>query len=199
MMIDVNFTSANAQSQSEQLRILLSRAFRLRYLRLRRPPLNPLNCTPRLDPSRCKTEAHPFPLRSSHFRSSNLYLSNLTHLELRGLSVHPFLLSHFPQLTHLKLSLAEQYDGYPAVEALNVIAAIRGCNLVAFEIGLHVTTSEHERLDVLRACVAAWPNISTLYLFSLDQDGYVATLSDHPPRLEVSCFTLIPEIYLYLY
>ncbi|KAG9081002.1 hypothetical protein FRC07_014700, partial [Ceratobasidium sp. 392] len=169
-VIDTKFTLAESQSQNEQLRQLLGQAPRLRYLAIRRPAPDPLEFTPRYEPSRSKTAAHPFPLRSSHFQPSNsAYLASLTHLELSGLSIHPFLFARFPRLTHLKLSLAGQRDAYLATDALNVISAAKGCKLIGFEIGLHIGTQPHERLNVVKACVAAWPNLEILNLFSADE------------------------------
>lgn len=196
MIIDVNFTSPSGQAQSEQLRLLLTRAPRVRYLSLRRPPPNPLDCVPRWEPSRSKTAAHPFPLRSSHFHSFPAYLSNITHLELGGLSINPLLLSHFPRLTHLKLSLADQRDAYLPTEALSVVAAARRCNLVAFEIGIFIGIAQRERLDIVRSCVAAWPGLKILHLFSVDQEGRVPSIAAHWARPEVSYFKLDPELYL---
>ncbi|KAF8601818.1 hypothetical protein BDV93DRAFT_607930 [Ceratobasidium sp. AG-I] len=194
MIMDVNFTTSSGQAQSEQLRLLLSRTPRLRYLSLHRPPLDPLDCVPRWEPSRSKTASHPFPLRSSHFHPSAAYLSNVTHLDLGGLSIHPFLLSRFPQLTHLKLSLAERHDAYLPTEALSVIAAGKGCNLVAFEIGLHIGATQKERLDVVRACVTTWPGLHTLNLFSVDQEGRIPSLATYSPRAEEELAKSILEL-----
>ncbi|KAG9081004.1 hypothetical protein FRC07_014699, partial [Ceratobasidium sp. 392] len=169
-IINTKFTLAESQSQSEQLRQLLGQAPRLRYLAIRRPAPDPLEFTPRYEPSRSKTAAHPFPLRSSHFQPYNsAYLANLTHFELSGLSIHPFLFARFLRLTHLKLSLAGQRDAYLATDALNIVSAAKGCKLIGFEIGLHIGTQPHERLNVVKACVAAWPNLEILNLFSADE------------------------------
>ncbi|KAG8722364.1 hypothetical protein FRC08_003315 [Ceratobasidium sp. 394] len=187
-IIDTKFTLAQSQPQSEQLRQLICRAPRLRYLSLRRPAPDPLEFTPRYEPSRSKTAAHPFPLRSSHFQNTSRYLGNLTHLELCGLSMHPFLFSRFPNLTHLKLSLAGQRDAYLATDALNIVAAARGCKLVGFEIGLHVGIEPRERLSVVKACIAAWPNLETLNLLSAENNK-IPSLFDRWQKPE----TLVPS------
>ncbi|KAG8793062.1 hypothetical protein FRC12_003995 [Ceratobasidium sp. 428] len=183
-IIDVNFTVAKSQDHSEQLRELLSRTPRLRYLSVRRPAPDPLDFTPRYEPSRSKTAIHPFPLRSSHFQPLNAtYLANLTHLDLSGISIHPFLFTRFPRLTHIKLSLVNQRDAYLATDALNIIAAAKGCRLIGFEIGLHVGIQPHERLNVVKACITAWPSLETLNLFST-HGGKVPSLFDRWQRPE---------------
>ncbi|KAG8742159.1 hypothetical protein FRC10_001967 [Ceratobasidium sp. 414] len=187
-IIDAKFTLAQSQPQTEQLRQLLCKAPRLRYLSIRRPAPDPLEFTPRYEPSRSKTAAHPFPLRSSHFQNASKYLDNLTHLELCGISIHPFLFSRFPRLTHLKLSLAGQRDAYLATDALGIVSAAKGCNLTAFEIGLHVGTETRERLNVVKACIAAWPSLETLSLFSTE-NAQVPSLFDRWQKPE----TLVPS------
>ncbi|CEL59943.1 hypothetical protein RSOLAG1IB_09227 [Rhizoctonia solani AG-1 IB] len=125
LIANVKFSQAaeEAPVQSEQLRRLLSGTPRLRYLVLRRPPLSVENQeTPiRWEPTRSKTSAHPFPLRSSHFQRGTSYLSNVTHLELSDLSIHPMILPRFPNLTHLKLSFCGHQDAYLPSEVLNII------------------------------------------------------------------------------
>jgi hypothetical protein len=176
--INVQFTLAESQTHSEQLRRLLSRTPRLRYLSIRRPAPDPLDCVPRYEPSRSKTASHPFPLRSSHFQQHpGPYLDNLTHLDLRGLSIHPFLFSRLPGLTHLKLSLADRRDAYLATDALNIVSAAKGCKMIGFEIGLHVGAQPRERLDVIKACVDAWPGLQILNLLSAE-GGRIPVLMD---------------------
>ncbi|KAG9086580.1 hypothetical protein FRC06_003022 [Ceratobasidium sp. 370] len=171
VIIEVNFTLADSQRQSEQLRRFLSRATHIRYLCIRRPALNqdpPAVAPHRGEMQRPKSATHPFPLRAVHFQHKGSYLGNLTHLELSGLTIHPFIFAHLPQLTHLKLSLAEQYDVYSTTNALEVIPAARVCKLVGFEIGgLYITMDNAERLRVVDACVSAWPDLEILNLFSL--------------------------------
>ncbi|QRW07108.1 hypothetical protein RhiLY_06107 [Ceratobasidium sp. AG-Ba] len=167
-VVDVKFTLAESQKQSDQLRQLLFQAPRLRYLSLRRPVPDPLDCSPRFEPSRSKTSAHPFPLRSSHFQAPGLYLKQLTHLELVGLSIHPLIFAKLPCLTHLKLTLSGQQDAYLATDALNIIAFAKNCKITGFEMSLHVGLVARERLSVAKACVAAWPNLRTLNLLSTE-------------------------------
>ncbi|KAH7338424.1 hypothetical protein B0J17DRAFT_662471, partial [Rhizoctonia solani] len=182
-LINVKFITGDVRAQSEQseqLRCLLARAPRLRYLALRRPPLlTEKQETPtRWEPTRSKTSAHPFPLRTSHFTAGGSYLSNLTHLDLTDLSIHPMIFSRLPNLTHLKLSLTGHQDAYLPSEVLNIITFAKACKLVAFEVGMHALVEQRERLNVVRACVGAWPSLKTLNLVSADSEGKVLSLGD---------------------
>ncbi|KAG8793063.1 hypothetical protein FRC12_003996 [Ceratobasidium sp. 428] len=176
--INAKFTIAESQRQTEQLRQFLIQAPRLRYLCIRRPALdsNPNHNFPLYlrDLQRLKSTKNPFPLRSAHFQhpASGTYLSNLTHLGLCGLSIHPLIFAYLPQLTHLKLSLDEHHDPYTEVQALEFISAAKGCKLQGFEIGMYVVARNTERLLVVDACVTAWPELEIFNMFSL-VDGKV--------------------------
>ncbi|KAJ1305022.1 hypothetical protein OPQ81_000065 [Rhizoctonia solani] len=180
-VVNVKFVMGDARAQSdqsEQLRSFLARAPRLRYLALRRPPhpIDKQDVPLRWGPSRCKTSTHPFPLRTCHFRTGGSYLSNLTHLDLSDLSIHPMIFSRLLSLTHLKLSLYGHQDAYLPSEVLNIITSAKACKLVAFEIGMDPTTDRRERMDVVRACARTWPSLRTLNLVSADSEGKVLNL-----------------------
>ncbi|KAG8687988.1 hypothetical protein FRC11_006248 [Ceratobasidium sp. 423] len=169
-----------APMQSEQLRRLLTRAPRIRYLALRRspPPINNQEAPLRWEPTRSKTSAHPFPLRTSHFLSGSSYLSSLTHLDMSDLSIHPMIFSRLPNLTHLRLSFCGHQDAYLPSEVLNIITFAKTCKLVAFEIGMLAVVDQRERTNVVRACAGAWPTLRTLNLVSADSEGKVLSLGD---------------------
>ncbi|CUA69844.1 hypothetical protein RSOLAG22IIIB_04099 [Rhizoctonia solani] len=182
-VINVKFVTGDARiqsQQSEQLRCLLARAPRLRYLALHCPPLpaDKQETPVRWEPTRSKTSAYPFPLRTSHFPAGGSYLSNLTHLDLSDLSIHPMIFSRLPNLTHLKLSLCGHQDAYFPSEVLNIITFAKACKLVAFEVGMHAMADQRERLSVIRACAGAWPTIRVLNLVSADMEGKVLSLGD---------------------
>ncbi|CAE6510913.1 unnamed protein product [Rhizoctonia solani] len=182
LIVNMKFTLApdEALVQSEQLRRLLIRAPRLRYFALRRPslPINEQETALRWEPTRSKTSAHPFPLRTSHFLSGSSYLSSLTHLDLSDLSIHPMVFSRLPNLTHLKLSFCGHQDAYLPSEVLNIITFAKICKLVAFEIGMLAVVDQRERMNVIRACAGAWPTLKTLNLVSTDPEGKVLSLGD---------------------
>ncbi|CAE6384929.1 unnamed protein product [Rhizoctonia solani] len=182
LIVDLKFTLASEEAsvESEQLRRLLVRAPRLRYLALRRPPLSIENqeATIRWEPTRSKTSAHPFPLRTSHFQPGAAYLSSLTHLDLNDLSIHPMILPRFPNLTHLKLSLSGHQDAYLPSEVMNIISFAKSCKLVAFEVGMHAVVGQRERLSVVKACVGAWPGLRILNLVSARSGQKILSLGD---------------------
>ncbi|CAE7108921.1 unnamed protein product [Rhizoctonia solani] len=188
-VVNVKFVTGDTRiqsEQSEQLRCLLARAPRLRYLALQRPPLpTDKQGTPiRWEPTRSKTSAHPFPLRTCHFPVRGTYLPNLTHLDLSDLSLHPMIFSRLPNLTHLKLSLSGHQDAYLPSEVINIITFAKSCKLIAFEVGMHAMTDQRERLNVAKACVGAWPSLRTLNLVSADPKGKVLSLCDSWTKLE---------------
>ncbi|EUC57280.1 F-box protein [Rhizoctonia solani AG-3 Rhs1AP] len=182
-VVNVKFATGDTRiqsEQSEQLRCLLARAPRLRYLALHRPalPIDKKEPPVRWEPTRSKTSAYPFPLRTSHFPTKGSYLSKLTHLDLSGLSIHPMIFSRLSNLTHLKLSLCSHQDAYFPSEVLSIITFAKACKLVAFEIGMHVMADQRERLNVVRACVEAWPSLKILDLVSADREGKALSLGD---------------------
>ncbi|KAG8793064.1 hypothetical protein FRC12_003997 [Ceratobasidium sp. 428] len=182
VIVDVNFAQTVPQRHSEQLRQFLSRMPRLRHLSICQPTFTSLQSQARHRNGRPATSIYPFPLRASHFQYSSLYLNNLTHLEICGLSVNPFLFARLPWLTHLKLSIARHGDAYNGGEALNLITAGRGCSLTSFEIGLHVPPQDmagcfSDGIPIAKACVSAWPDLQILNLFSVEK-GVVPRASE---------------------
>ncbi|KAG8794722.1 hypothetical protein FRC12_022237 [Ceratobasidium sp. 428] len=172
-VVDVNFVLTVPQHHSEQLRQFLSRMPRLRHLSICQPTFTSLQSQTRRRDGRPTTSVYPFPLRASHFQDSSLYLNNLTHLEICGLSVNPFLFARLPWLTYLKLSIARHGDGYSNSEALSLINAARGCSLTSFEISLHAPVRSpfllSEDIPIAKACVSAWPDLQILNLFSVEK------------------------------
>ncbi|QRV78147.1 hypothetical protein RhiJN_06162 [Ceratobasidium sp. AG-Ba] len=163
-IVHVRFTIAESKSQSEQLRLVLSKMPNIKYLALRCCTDKVLNTS---DPARDrpKVVAYPFPLRSTHFQRG--YLSNLSRLELSSLSINVFVFAHMPRLTHLKLTLSSSYDGDGASEVHPLITAARDCRLLGFKISFKPLDDEtSERLAVVKACSATWPCLQILNIIS---------------------------------